>query len=518
MPKFRYILMVFVIKIITCDNLFSTSITLDSVDGLWPGTTDIIEVDEPITFYLRITNDSTYNFYGIANGFRVYSPDGAQWSGTVADTLPIDFGGGDGWKDIFDLVYAIISFSTDGSGADTVGFWGASLFGSGLPAGFDAVAYTITIGPIDVSNYGKHICLDSSYFPPTGQWLWAVQGAPIVVPSWDGQHCFTIFDCQGAPDADNDGVADPCDNCPSSYNPNQEDSDGDGVGNICDNCPDDHNPSQEDTDNDGIADACDNCPDSYNPNQGDSDGDGVGDSCDACSGFDDSNDFDNDAIPDSCDNCPNDSENDIDDDLVCGDIDNCPYDYNPQQDDADGDYIGDICDNCPLISNNDQEDLDGDSIGDVCDDCTDTDGDGYGNPSYPANTCPDDNCPYEYNPQQDDTDSDSVGDICDNCPNHYNPGQEDDNDDGIGDACCCVGIRRGNIDGSPEYPPYDHGMDIADLVYFVDWSFSQPSGPPPPCLIEADVNGDDAIDIADIIYLIDFMFSATPGPPPVDCP
>jgi hypothetical protein len=46
-----------------------------------------------------------------------------------------------------------------------------------------------------------------------------------------------------------------------------------------------------DSDGDGIADAADNCPNTFNPNQEDADGDGIGDVCDA--------DDDNDGIPDS---------------------------------------------------------------------------------------------------------------------------------------------------------------------------------------------------------------------------
>ena len=81
--------------------------------------------------------------------------------------------------------------------------------------------------------------------------------------------------------------------------------------------------------------------------------------------------------------------------------------------DSDADGIGDDCDNCPSISNPLQEDTDYDFIGDICDTCTDTDGDGFGNPGYAANTCPEDNCPTMYNPSQTDTDSDGIGDVCD---------------------------------------------------------------------------------------------------------
>ncbi|MFQ5453228.1 MAG: choice-of-anchor L domain-containing protein, partial [Candidatus Zixiibacteriota bacterium] len=37
----------------------------------------------------------------------------------------------------------------------------------------------------------------------------------------------------GSGDIDEDGIDDPDDNCPYTYNPNQEDTDGDGVGDAC---------------------------------------------------------------------------------------------------------------------------------------------------------------------------------------------------------------------------------------------------------------------------------------------
>ncbi|MCH7948119.1 MAG: thrombospondin type 3 repeat-containing protein [candidate division Zixibacteria bacterium] len=107
-------------------------------------------------------------------------------------------------------------------------------------------------------------------------------------------------DTSGCPDADNDGICDPDDNCPTVSN-----------------------PGQADVDNDGIGDACDNCPSDFNPSQGDSDNDTVGDACDICPGFDDLQDGDGDGVPDSCDNCP----------VI----------FNPLQEDFDGDGIGDSC-------------------------------------------------------------------------------------------------------------------------------------------------------------------------------
>ncbi|MFC1475174.1 M28 family peptidase, partial [Candidatus Zixiibacteriota bacterium] len=112
-------------------------------------------------------------------------------------------------------------------------------------------------------------------------------------------------------------------------------------------------------------------------------------------------------------------------------------------DDIDNDGISNVLDNCPNVYNPDQSDTDTDGYGDVCDPDVDND--------LIANDI--DNCPTDYNPLQEDTDSDGDGDICDGC---------------------CLG-ERGNVDGS-----LSEEMDIADLVYLVDYQFN--NGFEPPCL------------------------------------
>jgi len=87
-------------------------------------------------------------------------------------------------------------------------------------------------------------------------------------------------------DADDDGVIDSIDNCPSIYNPLQEDNDIDGEGDVCD----------DDDDNDEFLDNEDNCPWIYNPDQEDYDEDGIGDVCD--------DDDDDDGVNDDEDACP----------------------------------------------------------------------------------------------------------------------------------------------------------------------------------------------------------------------
>ena len=156
------------------------AICLDYVDGLTTG--GAIDVGAAITFYLRVAGDAD-DHAGITNGFRIHSPDGATWTTTVGDTT------GTLGKTQFDGGFFISPFSVTGSGADTIGFAGFRFFSTGVPAYFDDVAFTIQIGPVDGVHAGKHICLDSAYYPPSGVWKWA---GPDLFPNWDGPHCYTI--------------------------------------------------------------------------------------------------------------------------------------------------------------------------------------------------------------------------------------------------------------------------------------------------------------------------------------
>ncbi|MEE9441934.1 MAG: M6 family metalloprotease domain-containing protein [candidate division Zixibacteria bacterium] len=251
-------------------------------------------------------------------------------------------------------------------------------------------------------------------------------------------------------DSDLDGMQDPIDNCPNTFNPYQANWDDDEFGNACDNCPQVDNPDQTDSDLDGTGDECDICPE-YDDNI-DADADGAPDGCDICPGFNDFEDNDHDNIPDSCDNCPQ--------------VDN------PDQTDTDLDGTGDDCDKCP--GSDDEIDADADGAPDGCDICP-----GFND--------------------FEDNDHDNIPDSCDNCPGVYNPDQDDSDGDNIGDVCDYI---CGDANG-------DRDTNVGDAVFVINFVFK--GGPTPIPLEGGDANCDGNTDVGDAVYVINHVFKDGPA-------
>ncbi|MEW6050611.1 MAG: T9SS type A sorting domain-containing protein [Candidatus Zixiibacteriota bacterium] len=148
---------------------------------------DTVRTGTPITFKLRYTNGAGANL-NISNGYEIYSPDGATWSGpVVGDTLT-----GAIPRSNWDLGFAMNVFPGTG-GYDTVGIIGAKLSAIGLPTGFNGVPYGLRIGSFDDAESGLHVCVDSAWFRPGGTWKWVGTGGLNVYPTWGGPYCYTVY-------------------------------------------------------------------------------------------------------------------------------------------------------------------------------------------------------------------------------------------------------------------------------------------------------------------------------------
>lgn len=165
------------------------TIEIDSVVGGLGA--DSVLTGRAIIFRLRYVNPENHS-WNISNGFVIYSPDGAIWSGptkgdTIIGLIP---------SSNFDLAFATNDFPGSGSPRrDTVGIIGAAIYNQGLPPIFDGVPYAIVVGRLSASDAGKQICIDSCWFRTGGYWKWAASGGVNGYPTWGGPYCFTIVKC-----------------------------------------------------------------------------------------------------------------------------------------------------------------------------------------------------------------------------------------------------------------------------------------------------------------------------------
>jgi hypothetical protein len=145
--------------------------------------------------------------YLTSNGFRIYSPDGADW-GSVQGAALGAFSGL-GW----DYVFVNHFHKTGGSGnfgtpqssaagnlsgQDTVVVLLAGVnaaLDGGVPAGFNDQTLTITF-QANSADAGLHICIDTCQQAPGSAWEWA-NADGLIEPTWSGKQCFVIGCCGG---------------------------------------------------------------------------------------------------------------------------------------------------------------------------------------------------------------------------------------------------------------------------------------------------------------------------------
>ncbi len=152
------------------------------LSGTGAGEGGSISCGMSVVIEVGLDNRTGYYVDGLTHGFRLYSPEGASWDPPTYDSA----GGLDAY---LDEVFTG-GFSVDGSGADTIYIGGYAWDSSGIPDGYNDVIFTVST-QVACDDTGKTLCFDSSWFSPSGTWVWSTTGGSVT-PNWDGPHCYLI--------------------------------------------------------------------------------------------------------------------------------------------------------------------------------------------------------------------------------------------------------------------------------------------------------------------------------------
>jgi hypothetical protein len=161
------------------------------------------------TFRYRATGAPAGRNYLTANGFRVFSPDGADWVSVQGSALqPFS---GLRWAHVFVNHFnltggsgrygmPLLAGGGNETGRDTVAILLAGItakpsLGGLLPSGFDDLALEIKFQSRR-EDAGLHICIDTCQGAPGAAWEWANPDG-LLKPTWSGKRCFVINCCSG---------------------------------------------------------------------------------------------------------------------------------------------------------------------------------------------------------------------------------------------------------------------------------------------------------------------------------
>jgi len=186
------------------------SVVLDSVGGS-VGQSELT-INKPITFYLRVDASDAPRLDVVSNGFRLYSPDSAEWSGLTIqdDSSEINLNPGEVNIAVckFDSVSARIG-PAGCSVSDPSAFGSLIVQPNPIPSGYNGVLFRISIGSFGPEEIGKTLILDTTTFGNRANWTWNSPTQGSIVPAWGGPYTFTIVEPDYQPgDANNDGYLD----------------------------------------------------------------------------------------------------------------------------------------------------------------------------------------------------------------------------------------------------------------------------------------------------------------------
>lgn len=180
------------------DTCQTSQVTIEELsNGLGPMTIPAGRITE---FSLRYQSINCINeSYAVSGAWRVYSPDGATWSGL--DLVELALYKIEILPDVFeDFMFGDIFYQawTRQVGTNTHGFAGVmTTLSEGLYDGFNYPALQLSLIP-DIGSGGKTICIEIAHEYNGYDWEWSAFSGNLIVPDWDGPYCYTVAPCCGS--------------------------------------------------------------------------------------------------------------------------------------------------------------------------------------------------------------------------------------------------------------------------------------------------------------------------------
>jgi len=189
MLKLRFFLSA-VLVLLLLTYVASASSVMVKLSGPGAVNDSTIRAGEPVSFDLYFENDAQYR--GFSLGFKITSSDinsviHVPDSGNGLNKRG-DIKGYNGWHDksIWDLggVYVVES-NWDGQLPELIGFGGIC-----VKQNYEKHDWAKNLSMDMIFNDPGTIVIDSSFFPPTGKWMYA---PPNHYPTWYGPYKFNVI-------------------------------------------------------------------------------------------------------------------------------------------------------------------------------------------------------------------------------------------------------------------------------------------------------------------------------------
>jgi hypothetical protein len=149
---------------------------------------DSIAYGSVLQLDFELNNNTALPIDGSTNGFELGTDNGAGYTVTVD---------ADKWTTLMSPFYdggTFINYFQTEPISDTIGFAGFKIFNTGVPAGTVVQSVSFSIAFDDETSGATEFCVDTAWYPPGGEWIWAMPASVNYKPDadWAGT-CWPLF-------------------------------------------------------------------------------------------------------------------------------------------------------------------------------------------------------------------------------------------------------------------------------------------------------------------------------------